>query len=84
MRSVGVYEAKSQLTKLLAQVEAGEQIAITRHGTPIAKLVPFADQRKPSPREVMEEIRRIRDDLRRKGVSISHEEIRAFIAEGRR
>jgi prevent-host-death family protein len=84
MKSVGVYEAKSQLAKLLTQVEAGEQIAITRHGTPVAKLVPFEDRRKPSPSEVMEEIRRIREDLRRKGVSISHEEIRAFIAEGRR
>jgi prevent-host-death family protein len=64
MKSVGVYEAKSQLPKLLVQVEAGEQIAITRHGTPIAKLVPFAEQPKPSPREAMEEIRKLRGVLR--------------------
>lgn len=40
MRSVGVYEAKANLPKLLTLVEAGERITITRHGTPVAKLVP--------------------------------------------
>lgn len=37
---VNVHEAKSSLSKLLAQVEAGEQVVIARAGTPVAELVP--------------------------------------------
>ena len=36
----GADEAKSHLSSLLEKVEAGEEITITRHGSPIAKLVP--------------------------------------------
>ncbi len=37
---VNVYEAKTQLSKLLERVEAGEEIVIARHGRPVARLVP--------------------------------------------
>lgn len=40
MRSVPVVEAKSHFSALLAAVEAGEAIVITRHGRPVAHLVP--------------------------------------------
>jgi prevent-host-death family protein len=40
MDTVGTFEAKTHLTRLLDRVAAGEQITITRHGTPIARLVP--------------------------------------------
>jgi prevent-host-death family protein len=38
--TVGTFEAKTHLTRLLERVVAGEQITITRHGTPVARLVP--------------------------------------------
>jgi len=38
--TVGAYEAKTHLSKLLDKVEAGEEITITKHGAPVAKLVP--------------------------------------------
>jgi prevent-host-death family protein len=38
---VGAYEAKTHFSELLEKVEAGEEIIITRHGTPVAKLVPL-------------------------------------------
>ena len=38
---VNVHEAKTQLSKLLAKVEQGEEVIIARDGKPIAKLVPF-------------------------------------------
>ncbi|MBC8093223.1 MAG: type II toxin-antitoxin system Phd/YefM family antitoxin [Pseudonocardia sp.] len=41
MVMVGVHEAKTQLSKLLQQVEAGEDVVVTRGGEPIARLVPF-------------------------------------------
>jgi prevent-host-death family protein len=40
MRSVGAFEAKTHLAALLDAVSAGEQITITRHGRPVALLVP--------------------------------------------
>ncbi|MDQ3463419.1 MAG: type II toxin-antitoxin system prevent-host-death family antitoxin [Actinomycetota bacterium] len=36
---VNVYEAKSRLSQLLAQVEAGEEVVIARNGAPVARLV---------------------------------------------
>jgi prevent-host-death family protein len=40
MDTIGTFEAKTHLTRLLDPVAAGEQITITRHGNPIARLVP--------------------------------------------
>lgn len=40
MRTVGAFEAKTHLSALLDAVSAGEQITITRHGHPVARLVP--------------------------------------------
>lgn len=42
-KSVGVHEAKTQLSRLLTRVEAGEVIAITRRGEEVARLVPTPD-----------------------------------------
>ncbi|CAN5703694.1 type II toxin-antitoxin system prevent-host-death family antitoxin [soil metagenome] len=40
MREVGVHEAKTNLSRLLRRVSGGEEIVITRGGTPVARLVP--------------------------------------------
>lgn len=42
MTTVTIHAAKTQLSKLLARVEAGEEVVIARGTTPIAKLVPLA------------------------------------------
>jgi prevent-host-death family protein len=39
MTTVSVYEAKTQLSRILRRVEAGEEIVIARDGKPIARLV---------------------------------------------
>ena len=39
-KSVGVHEAKTNLSKLLERVLAGEEISITRRGEEVARLVP--------------------------------------------
>ncbi len=39
MVTVNVGEAKAQLSRLIAQVEAGEEVIIARNGTPVARLV---------------------------------------------
>ena len=40
MEEIGAFEAKNTLGALLDRVERGEEIMITRHGKPIARLVP--------------------------------------------
>lgn len=40
MRAIQIVEAKARFSALLAAVEAGEEIAITRHGKVVARLVP--------------------------------------------
>ena len=52
MRVIQIVEAKAKFSALLAAVEAGEEIAITRHGRVVARLVPdtprmAADQFRP-------------------------------------
>ena len=39
MMKVNVHEAKTNLSRLLAQVEAGEEVTIARNGKPVARLV---------------------------------------------
>lgn len=80
MDSVGSYEAKTHLPALLRRVEEGERITITRHGRPVARLVPIRDQSAPTPGEAVRALRafsrgrRLGDDLT----------VRALIDEGRR
>jgi prevent-host-death family protein len=40
MSELAVFEAKTRLSELLDRVQAGEEIVITRRGTPVARLVP--------------------------------------------
>ena len=45
MAQVNIHEAKTQLSKLLARVAAGEEIVIARAGKPVARLVPVEKKR---------------------------------------
>ncbi len=47
MTTVNVHEAKTNLSKLLAQVEAGEGVIIARNGKPVARLVRCKPKGKP-------------------------------------
>jgi prevent-host-death family protein len=50
-REVQASEAKTHLPQLLDEVERGETIIITRHGPPIARIVPEASQRQQENRK---------------------------------
>lgn len=39
MKSYAIFEAKNRLSELIASVQNGEEITLTRHGTPVARLV---------------------------------------------
>jgi prevent-host-death family protein len=47
VKQVNVHEAKTQLSRLLQDVEKGEEVVIARNGTPVARLVPHVEERKP-------------------------------------
>lgn len=80
MRTVGSYEAKTHLPRLLDEVAGGEEITITKHGVPVAVLVPPPKERRRSTKEVIEELREFR-----KGVRLGDDlTIRDLIEEGRR
>lgn len=46
MESVGLFEAKTHLSELVARAERGEEVVITRHNKPVAKLVPVTRARR--------------------------------------
>ncbi|MHB1165816.1 MAG: type II toxin-antitoxin system Phd/YefM family antitoxin [Candidatus Nanopelagicales bacterium] len=79
---VGAFEAKTHLSELLARVEAGESVTITKHGRPVARLVPVA----PAVRDWTAYWARVdenRERMAAEGFTTSREEIKALIAEGR-
>jgi prevent-host-death family protein len=47
LKQVNIHEAKSQLSRLLEDVEGGERIVIARAGEPVAVLVPYKAAVKP-------------------------------------
>ena len=48
MTTVNIHEAKTNLSKLLKRVAAGEEIIVAKAGEPVAKLVPYtAPAKKP-------------------------------------
>ena len=49
MVTVNVHEAKTNLSRLLAQVEAGEEVVIARNGSPVARLVRVRPRGKRQP-----------------------------------
>ena len=80
MRTVGSYEAKTHLPRSLDEVAGGEEITITKHGVPVAVLVPPPEKKRKSTEEVIEELRELR-----KGVRLGDDlTIRDLIEEGRR
>lgn len=82
MDTVGIFEAKTHLSDLLKRVEAGARITITRHGTPIAQLVPLGEVAQgPNVGAAIVAIRTLRAEGGAPGVAA--EQIKEWIEEGR-
>ena len=79
METVGAYEAKTHLSKLLERVLKGERITITKHGVPVAVLQPPDLEKNVDTQSVIIELRKFRNKNRLSGISI-----RDMIEEGRR
>lgn len=78
MREVGSFEAKTHLSELLAVVEAGETVTITRRGKAVAQLVPVRGDNASR----VEALRRLRQIGA--GATMSMDQILSARDEGRR
>jgi prevent-host-death family protein len=78
--TVGAYEAKTHLSELLEKVEAGAEITITKHGAPVAKLVPVKKEVRPEERvAAIDRIQKLAT-----GLSLGGLKVKDLIREGRR
>ncbi|MGH9642059.1 MAG: type II toxin-antitoxin system Phd/YefM family antitoxin [Terriglobales bacterium] len=78
--TVGAYEAKTHLSELLEKVEAGAEITITKHGAPVAKLVPVKKEARKEERVAA--IDRIQNLAA--GLSLGGLKVKDLVREGRR
>jgi len=78
--SVGVFEAKTHLSALLDRVEQGDEVTITRHGRPVARLVPVRDFDREEAKVLIE---RLLSEAKASGARATFEEIKAWRDEGR-
>lgn len=87
METVGLFEAKTHLSELIARAERGEEVIITRHNKPVAKLVPIGEvspelyRRRLAAAEAMQAVGR---EIAKRGGPLTIEEILAWRDEGRR
>lgn len=81
-REIGAFDAKNSLGALLDLVQQGEEVVITRHGKPVARLVAETAARDPGAARAA--VARIRARAAaRTGTPITNEEWKAFRDEGR-
>ena len=78
-KEIGAFEAKTQLSRLLDRVRKGERIIITKHGMPVAELVPIRKTTPASITSAIEELAEIR-----KRTKHGPETLRHLREEGRR
>jgi prevent-host-death family protein len=81
MGTVGAYEAKAHLPQLLERVARGETITITKHGVPVAMLVPSTGSAKRDVSQVIEDFIAY---SRKQGRTLGGMNIREVIGDGRR
>lgn len=86
-RHVPISEFKDHASELVAAVERGEEIVITRHGKPAARLspLPLPDiERRRKVEAALERAAALREQLRAEGRTVTMDEIVAWKNEGRR
>jgi prevent-host-death family protein len=85
MATVTAFEAKTRFGELLDRVSKGEEVVITRHDKPVARLVPEGARRLDDVRRSVEGLRDLQQRIRRRSkAKLTAREVRAAIEEGRR
>jgi prevent-host-death family protein len=81
MQEVGAFDAKNKFGSLLDRVELGEEIVITRHGRPVARLVP--NHGSIDRTQARDAARRIRERAEKLGLHFDWETLKSDRDEGR-
>lgn len=82
---IGAHDAKTRLAELLDRVEQGEEIVITRHGRPVARLSRIAPGHDvAAARAAVEALGALREEIARRSGPITMAEILALRDEGRK
>lgn len=79
MITVGAFEAKTRLSALLDRVAAGEEVIITKHGRPIARLIGAEQIDRERAADALAKLRQLR-----KGASLGGLSWKALRDEGRK
>jgi prevent-host-death family protein len=86
---IGAYEAKTHLPRLLERVQKGERFVITKHGRPVAELIPVSSHDADRIKRAIADARSVRSGLERRGVLLKEllrpdERLRDLTHEGHR
>ncbi len=81
MKTIGAFEAKTHLSRLLEEVANGEEYVITRHGVPVARLIPSESDQRIDRSAAVEAMREFR---KREKITLGDLSIREMIEAGRR
>ena len=87
MITVTALEAKNRFGALLKRVARGEEVVVTRHDKPVARMVPAEGRRLSAVRQAVAELQQLQARIRartRGRASLSGAEVRTAIEEGRR
>lgn len=85
-QTFGLFEAKTHFSELVARAEAGEEVVITRHNKPVAKLVPIATSEsvdRAARRKAIAAIDRVRRGFASRGAPFTQDEAVQWIREAR-
>lgn len=86
MATITAFDAKTRFGELLDRVARGEEIVITRHDKPVARIVPEGARSLDDVRRVLDGLQALRERIakRTRGkVRLSDKEVREAIEEGR-
>ena len=87
MITVTALEAKNRFGKLLDRVARGEEVVVNRHDKPVARMVPAEGRQLSAVRQAVAQLQQLQTRIRartRGKTSLSHDEVRTAIEEGRR
>jgi prevent-host-death family protein len=84
MATVTAFEAKTRFGELLERVSQGEEVVITRHDKPVARLIPEGVPRLDEVRRSVQGLRDLQRRIRlRSKATLSDREVRSAIDKGR-
>ncbi|MBV9570113.1 MAG: type II toxin-antitoxin system prevent-host-death family antitoxin [Alphaproteobacteria bacterium] len=73
METVSLANAKAQLSKLIDRVETGEEVVITRHGRPVARVTAVEQPKRPIDFDALARIRKSNPPLRKSSAKLLRE-----------